>query len=282
MGRSIIYVSPVGTGILENFSRWGGASGLVEKYGIDEWGRLGLDDPRNLHPDGQICSVVRGHEVYEALLSYVLRDPRRASPEINGVQAIRSLYRHRARDVMVMLYTTNTCNAMLCGRLVEEALRGQGFSVQRVVVRGIGGLDQFEEGLVDILDKVVSKVVEWRRRGLRVYINATPGFKAETTFLVISALLAGADGIVYIHQAFKEPVQLPAPPIMLDTGIIKPLLEYMGEAYRVPAHLLHAELGVEEAKRLEDMGILQLKGGAYTLRPWVKKLVEILKPNHTP
>ena len=204
--RRIVYVSPVGTGILENFARRGGDPELVEKYSMDEWSRLGLDDPRNLYPDGQVCTVSRSPEVYGALLNYVVSRPREASPEINGIQAIRSLYRHRAEDVMVMLYTTRTCNAMLCERVVEEALRRQGFQVQSVTVRGIGGLDDFEEGLVEILDKVVGKIVKWKDRGLRVYLNATPGYKAETTFLVISALLAGADGIVYIHQAFREPV----------------------------------------------------------------------------
>ena len=45
----------------------------------------------------------------------------------------------------------------------------------------------------------------------------------------------------------------------------------------MPAALLHEELGVEQVRRLEDMGVIVLKGGSYRLRPWARRLIGFAK-----
>ncbi|MEM4650566.1 MAG: putative CRISPR-associated protein [Pyrobaculum sp.] len=51
-----------------------------------------------------------------------------------------------------------------------------------------------------------------RREERLTYVVATGGFKPESTFAVIAAYLAGAHGAVYIHETFKDVVELPIPP----------------------------------------------------------------------
>ena len=274
-----LYVSPVGTSLLQNLARR--RRDLVEKYSsyrLGDWSRLPLDDPMNRVPDGYVCQVVRGHEVYEALLSMALEDPRGSSAELNGLLGIASLYNHSRSDAEVLLYRTRSCTSRLCSSVVAEALRRLGFAaVQEVEVRAMASPDEFEEGLVEILDKVVRAVASARGRGLRVYVNATPGFKAETTFFVLASLLVGADSVVYIHESFRAPVILPAPPIRVDAQRISPLLKAMGGGFKAPLHALYqAGLSEEDVSRLRDMGLLELRGGAARLRRWAAKLLELL------
>lgn len=274
-----LYVSPVGTSLLQNLARR--RRDLVEKYRgyrLGDWSRLPLDDPMNRVPDGYVCQVVRGHEVYEALLSMALEDPRGSSAELNGLLGIASLYNHSRSDAEVLLYRTRSCTSRLCSSVVAEALRRLGFTaVQEVEVRAMASPDEFEEGLVEILDKVVRAVASARGRGLRVYVNATPGFKAETTFFVLASLLVGADSVVYIHESFRAPVILPAPPIRVDAQRISLLLKAMGGGFEAPLHALYqAGLSDEDISRLRDMGLLELRGGSARLRRWAAKLLELL------
>ena len=76
--------------------------------------------------------------------------------------------------------------------------------------------ESFDDALANLLDKVITEVVKWSKKGVPVYVNATGGFKAETQFLVIAAALAGAKASYYIHETFKDVVELPLPLIKLD------------------------------------------------------------------
>ena len=274
-----LYVSPVGTSLLQNLARR--RRDLVEKYSsyrLGDWSRLPLDDPMNKVPDGYVCQVVRGHEVYEALLSMALEDPRGSSAELNGLLGIASLYNHSRSDAEVLLYKTRSCTSRLCSSVVAEALRRLGFAaVQEVEVRAMASPDEFEEGLVEILDKVVRAVASARGRGLRVCVNATPGFKAETTFFVIASLLAGADAVLYIHDSFREPVILPTIPIAPRTEEVEKLMKVFGGGDVAPLHALYQEgLSEEELRRYRDMGLIEVREGAARIRTWVRKMLELL------
>jgi len=51
-----------------------------------------------------------------------------------------------------------------------------------------------------------------RREGRLTYVVATGGYKPESTFAVTAAYVAGAHGVVYVHETFKDVVELPIPP----------------------------------------------------------------------
>lgn len=60
-----------------------------------------------------------------------------------------------------------------------------------------------------------------RREGRLTYVVATGGYKPESTFAVIAAYLAGAHGVIYVHETFKDVVELPILPLQLEETLAK-------------------------------------------------------------
>lgn len=270
-----VYVCPVGTSLLQNFvrdPRWGSVVERFKEFRVESWFRLSPDDPLNIVPDGYICSVVRGHELFNALLNYLRSNPKEACAEVNGIYGIRDLFGHSPRDVEVLLYHSRTCNSRLCGSVLEDFLRGEGYLVESIEVRALRSVDDFELGLIEVLDKIVRLVVRKKSEGLKVYVNATPGFKSEVTFLVIASILAGADGVVYIHESFRSPVLLPIPPLTLNTKVVSDVLELFKDISCLDTYYVNSRLGSELVTNMLDLGVLRLEEGRVCIREWVKHL----------
>ena len=51
-----------------------------------------------------------------------------------------------------------------------------------------------------------------RREGRLTYVVATGGNKPESTFAVTAAYVAGAHGVVYVHETIKDVVEPPYSP----------------------------------------------------------------------
>ena len=60
-----------------------------------------------------------------------------------------------------------------------------------------------------------------RGEGRLTYVVATGGYKPESTFAVTAAYVAGAHGAVYIHETFKDVVELPILPLQLEETLAK-------------------------------------------------------------
>lgn len=270
-----VYVCPVGTSLLQNFVRdlrWGDVVKRFEGFRIRDWFRLSPDDFLNIVPDGYICSVVRGHELFNVLLDFLRFNPREACAEVNGVYGIRDLFGHNPRDVEVILYHTRTCNSRLCSSVLEDFLRSEGYLVESIEIRALRSVDDFELGLIEVLDKVVRLVVKKRSEGIKVYVNATPGFKSEVTFLVIASILAGANAVVYVHESFRSPVLLPVPPLTLNTKVVSDVLELFKYTSCLDTYYVNEGLGSELVTNMLDLGVLRLEEGRVCIREWVKHL----------
>jgi len=270
-----VYVCPVGTSLLQNFVRdlrWGDVVKRFEGFRIRDWFRLSPDDFLNIVPDGYICSVVRGHELFNVLLDFLRFNPREACAEVNGVYGIRDLFGHNLRDVEVILYHTRTCNSRLCSSVLEDFLRSEGYLVESIEIRALRSVDDFELGLIEVLDKVVRLVVKKRSEGIKVYVNATPGFKSEVTFLVIASILAGANAVVYVHESFRSPVLLPVPPLTLNTKVVSDVLELFKDMSCLDTYYVNEGLGSELVTNMLDLGVLRLEEGRVCIREWVKHL----------
>ena len=279
--RRVLVISLVGTSLLQNFVRFEKYRSIVEKYrskGIDYWYRLSLDDERNRVPDGYICQIVRGHELYNALLEYALENLREASAELNGLLGIADLYSYRYSDIDVLLYNTKSCTSRLCTSIIRDVLEKLGFhSIQSIEIKGIRSIDEFEYGLIEILDKVVKIIANKKRENYRVFINATPGFKAETTFFVLASILVNADSIIYIHESFRTPVILPIPPITIDRDKIDRILKIFKDSNEIDLGILYSiGLNEKDIVELRDRGIIEIANGKAILRKWIRKLLELL------
>lgn len=235
-----------------------------------------------------------GSELFRVLRDYLREKDGDASAEVNTINLFMSRHRLVEDDVSsIFLYHSDTGSGFLCARVIEEHLRDKGFrNVQRVEIRGFGSaitLKEFEEGIVDLMSKVV-RFVKGRKKKMRdiheldeyekVYVLATAGFKPESTAAVISALLAGADGIYYVYETNRELVRIPAIPIMLSSDVRNEILNIFSsqQGYRVPRDvILEQGMGNERIDMLEEMGLIEVRGELQkmiVLRDWVKELLE--------
>jgi len=224
-----LHVIATGTSILRNFEFT--FRDRARELSIEGWFRLPPSDPRQ----DEAWKVVRAgsdSETYRALRDYLRVNPRAASAELNAFLRYVSLSNHAPpKDVGVLVYSTDTGTGYLCAALIHEYLMEEGYATltpEPVRVEGLGTSEEsLDDGLANLLDKVVSVIKEKVSEGVRVYINATAGFKPETTFLTLAAAIAGATATYYIHEAFKEVIELPLPPLTIDPKI-KQLIRKVG------------------------------------------------------
>lgn len=271
MKPKFIYISLVGTSILKNtiqrLDKW------KDKYNdINTWHNMPLEDPRNIYPQGFLCKLRELEQLlYIELLEKSLALGVVASAESTGLVKMSSLLMHDRKDVEVVLYPTSSCASVLSAELNKTLLEKLGFSRVRIeLLEKLGKLESFEEGLVELLDKVVEEVLNARKNGIPVYTNATPGFKAESSFLVIASLLAGANGAVYIHETFDNPIFIPLIPVSINEEFRR-VVKSLGE--KIPGEAW-SSIDLEVRRELIERGIVLHKEGYYVIRPWIKTLVE--------
>jgi len=268
----VFHVVTVGTAILLNFART--FKDEAEELKISSWGRLPPD-----HDDQKKAeaSAHRGSKVFDRLLEYVNSDPYSASAELNAFYRFTDLYGpSRIEDIEIGLYTTDTGTGYLCGRIVYEHLKSRGYYVNEPVrVRGFGlGASLFDEALSNLIDKIAGVVKSKKNAGYRVYVNATAGFKPETSFATIISMVMGADKVYYIHESFREVVALPLLPITVKE-------EFLSLIDRIYPHISLADLkdiiGYERIKELEERGVIIIREGRVEPRPWIRKLYTMIK-----
>lgn len=272
---SKIYISPVGTSLLGNFARDYGFKYSSRYRDLQEWVRLSPNDPRNIVDHGEVCRALKDRELLNDMVSYVDENKDKSCAEVNGIMSIMGLFGHEVKDIELFFLYTKTCNAMLVKSVLRDALSKMDFrKIQEIELTGISSAERFDEGLVEILDKVSSIIREGKNSGCRVYVNATPGFKAETTFIVLISLIYGADGVVYIHESFNKPVMIPAIPLTVKREEVEFLLRVFGKDNELDRGELINAIGQKDYQEYLDRGLITCSKGVVRLRPWLRMLVE--------
>lgn len=272
-----VHVISVGTSILRNFSRDRG--GLCEELGICDWGFMRFDHPDQLRA---LSAARRGDPIFEALYRYVSDDPHRASAELNAFLRAVGLFSHSPReDVGVYIFSSDSGTGYLCASLIHEFLRDLGYSVlskDPVRIEGLGkNILSFEDSLVDLVEKVVTKILEWNSKGIKVYLNLTGGFKPESTYLALAGALAGAQRAYYIHETFDEIVAVPLLKLAVDYRLAN-LVKKLRDPYQT-----FSEPELEDILRnekldlvdLKERGVIQEKAPAF--RKYIIKLITKLE-----
>ncbi len=215
-----VYVSTVGTSLLSNFVRDRGKVFVVRYRDLGEWSKLSPGDERNVYPSGDICRALEDVEFVEALVDYVVEFREKSCAEVNGVLGIQKLFGHSFSSVELYLLFTRTCNTRLVVQVLRRGFERLGLSnIKPIELRGIANVDEFDRGLIEVLDKVSFIVESAKKRNCRVYVNATPGFKAETAFVMLISLLLGVNGVVYIHDSFDQLVLIPSTDFTRNWGV---------------------------------------------------------------
>lgn len=257
---------------------------LNERYKLGELARL---EPGSIE-DNEVKEkhTYKGSELFQTLLHYInKKGGKDASAEVNTIELLMSQNKILVSSIdKIFLYHSDTGTGTLCARVIEEYLRSKGLDIERVEVNGFSSaktLEQFQEGMVDLMSKIV-KVVKGRKRNAdsKVYVLATAGFKPESTAAVIAALLAGADGIYYVYERMRELVMIPPIPLAISERSKRYIDSIFKNGYNrdepIDA-LLEQGITNDILTTLEERGLIERKGELYSkvsLRGWVRELLE--------
>lgn len=100
-------------------------------------------------------------------------------------------------------------------------------------------------------------------------MNPTGGFKPESAYLTVVAILAGgAWRVVYAHETFREVVELPILPITLDSKYVKAL-----SGRPTLDELRSVGLDPED---LRESGVIDIRDGEVEVREWFRRLVGLI------
>lgn len=122
--------------------------------------------------------------------------------------------------------------------------------------------------MINLLAKVRNEVERFRQdvgrsiglENVRIVANLTGGFKPESGALLAIAGLIGIDSVYYIHEVFRDVVELPILPLKIDPAAEQLLL-----------NALNDRVDSAERRLLERLG-LSFVGGK--LSPWSKRLLK--------
>ncbi|MEM1875156.1 MAG: putative CRISPR-associated protein [Candidatus Hadarchaeales archaeon] len=189
------------------------------------------------------------------LLSFVKRDPRKASAELNTLLPL--LEEKKDKQHYVYLLHSDTEEGRLCAKILQSFLSQLKLRiyVESVEISGLGDPKNFRHGLAKLFEKVVELIRAHYLQNDTVYVHATGGFKPETAIALLASNLPGIGApVLYIHESFREVVRLPAMPVRLRRKEkFQRLMNHM--CRNMKAHLLQLEREfpkdvISEAERL--------------------------------
>ena len=239
--------------------------------------------PDNPIQDEFLKRATPSDPVFREVLEIVSSNPRGFSAELNSLIAFFNFLpaRHSVDETEVYLYPTDTGTARFCANIINEVIRKHGsklFGVTKVtpyepiVVRGFGtGPAFFSEGLVELIDKYARLIASKARQGFKVVVNATAGFKPETTYAALIALMSCAWRVIYTYEGFSGVVELPILPI----GIRQRYLDELGKVGNGAPRYVLAQQGVD-VDDLVERGLVEERDGVVRPKEWVKKLLEVI------
>ena len=150
-----------------------------------------------------------------AVQAFIREDPQAACAELNF------LSRFLEQGDEVELLHSDTDSGSRCSRYLEDYLRTLGYTC---AVHRVPGLTQKAAGFADyglraLVHLLAQRVTAARRRAREVAINATGGFKPEVAYATVLGLVFRVP-VYYIHESFKDIIEIPPSPIGWDTGLI--------------------------------------------------------------
>jgi len=252
-----------GTSIIDNYSR---------TTSSDEDKRI-CEDDRELRERSSPAN-----QFFIKVYDYLKRDPWKASAELNAMKR----YLEKGLVDEVYLYYTDTGRGKFCATILEKYLRDV-YTPRRIEsykVEGFGIKEFFEDGLVNLLDKLMSKIQNLITAGHKIYLNATGGFKPENAITVIVASLLNINEIYYIHERFIEPIKLPILPITINPKYTK-LLKELYEDHKLhgftPKTRIEKNYGSEMVDELKERNLVKEENGKIILRKWTEIMLKYMK-----
>ncbi|QXJ32116.1 putative CRISPR-associated protein [Saccharolobus shibatae] len=263
-----VHLSAVGTSVLRNSSKDPKIKDRLSSLGLENWDSLSLDDKK------QRMIIEYRNELLEYLKNYIRENGEKASAELSALLKAFRKFNHTVEDTKIFLYYTNSPNSELAGEAIRYYLNELGYKdVVLAEVTKINSESNFYEGTVDLFDKVITKLIDWKNNGYEIFINTTSGFKSETIFISIAGLMLEST-LYYLHESFNDIIILPSPPISIKPNYVKIIKRLKEEGYVVPLSRAEKIFSSDIIRRLEELAIIERKEGAIRLRDWSRKFID--------
>lgn len=152
----------------------------------------------------------------------------------------------------VYLFASDTSEGTVCMEALSRYLAEKGqMYVDPVTIKGLNkNYHDFQtRGLPNLFGKLTETVQ--RHAGAKVIINATGGFKAQTSYATFFGIMSGLE-VVYMHEDFSSLLVFPPMPVGCDTPYILQHKEVFAEITRAASK--------KEARQLIDNLPTQLRG----------------------
>lgn len=152
----------------------------------------------------------------QEIANYLSRtDPIRASAETNSLSRIL-----REGDKLIFLHS-QTEEGKFCADSLRRYYENQGYRSESQEIPDLTYTEsRFKmRGLRSLVATLIERIRQERQAQREVLINATGGFKAEIAYATVVGLLFDVP-VYYIHEAFRDIIQMPPTPIGWDYSLI--------------------------------------------------------------
>jgi putative CRISPR-associated protein (TIGR02619 family) len=141
--------------------------------------------------------------------------PEQACAETNSLAKLR-----KEGDRLIFLHS-ETQQGRLCAEVLCRYFRSRDCVCSLLPIRDLSYQEsRFKiRGLRSLVNSIIQTIVEERKKGVDLILNATGGFKAEIAYATLIGLLFDIP-VYYIHEAFKDIIEMPPTPIGWDYSLI--------------------------------------------------------------
>ena len=136
--------------------------------------------------------------------------------ELNSILCFVEYF--KVKNYCVKLISSDTPVAKFSSEIILKFLKTKGINTSQKVSEGLlyDGTDRFSRrGFPALITHIKRSIDLSRSEGFLPIINATPGFKAETSIMTLMGAITNIS-VFYLHEKMDRPFLLPAMPVRLS------------------------------------------------------------------
>lgn len=151
----------------------------------------------------------------------------RHTPAEKACAETNSLSRLLQEGDRVVFLHSDTDDGHLCAEALQKFYQNEGYHAEILKVPDLNYTEsRFKmRGLRSLVATLIKQIQSEHKAGREVLINATGGFKAEIAYATLVGLLFDVP-VYYIHEAFREIIEMPPTPISWDFSLIADYEEF--------------------------------------------------------
>ncbi len=201
----------------------------------------------------------------EDVVQYVETDPKAASAELNSfLSAVEDLY-SEDEELKVVLLCSDTFAGEISCSVLKKYLDSKGYSTDALTVKDLGKPQavMFYNGIANLA--CTMRYVLGQYKDYKLYVSPTGGFKPESAFTYLIAMLSPKlKAVYYIRELSEELVLLPILPLSAMFEVKFDVPEVYRRKYGV---------NVEEVKKKLEMAIKEGRIDTSCWRPLSRELM---------